>query len=286
MRWLITGAAGQLGSHLTSLLGTDAVGVSRSEVDITSSDAVTDVVGTVRPDVIVNAAAYTAVDAAETEEEVAYAVNATAVAHLADAARRQGARLLHVSTDYVFDGSADRPYEPDDPTGPRTAYGRTKLAGERFALERGADVIRTAWVYGGPSPNFVDTMLRLAAERDTIDVVDDQTGSPTYVRDLAAALIELGGAGLTPRLRHYANAGTGTWFELARAVFRGAGLDPERVRPTTSDQFVRPAPRPRWSVLSTASWTADGLGAPREWRAALDACLADRAGRAGSAGTG
>ena len=276
MRWLITGAAGQLGSHLTNVLGTAAVGVTRSELDISAAGAVADIVAALRPDVIVNAAAYTNVDAAETDEAGAYAVNATAVRHLADAAGRHGARLLHVSTDYVFDGNADRPYEPDDPTAPRTAYGRTKLAGEQFALERGADVIRTAWVYGGPSANFVDTMLRLAAERDTLDVINDQTGSPTYVRDLAEALVELGRTGVPTGLRHFANAGTATWFDLAQAVFRGAGLDPERVHPTTSDRFVRPAPRPRWSVLSTASWTADGLGAPRDWRAALDAYLADR----------
>jgi dTDP-4-dehydrorhamnose reductase len=268
-RWLVTGAHGQLGTHLLDLLGDGAVGVSHSDLDITSAEAVDAAVRDVHPDVVVNAAAYTAVDAAETDEDTAYAVNATAVRQLATACASSGARLLHVSTDYVFDGTASRPYQPDDPTGPRTAYGRTKLAGERFALDHGGRVVRTAWVYGGPSANFVDTMLRLTSERETLDVVDDQIGSPTYVRDLAAALVELGRLPDAPGLLHYANAGTASWFHLAQEVFRAAGLDPERVRPVSSARFVRPAPRPAWSVLSTEAWTAAGLGAPRDWRSAV-----------------
>jgi dTDP-4-dehydrorhamnose reductase len=275
--WLVTGAGGQLGTHLVELLGPAAVGLSRADLDITSADAVDAAVRHAGPSVVVNAAAYTAVDAAESDEAAAYAVNATAVGHLAAAAAAHGARLVHVSTDYVFDGDASRPYEPSDRTAPRTAYGRTKLAGEALALARGAHVVRTAWVYGGPSANFVDTMLRLAAERATLDVVCDQVGSPTYVRDLAAALIELGRAPQPPSLLHYANAGTASWFDLAREALRAAGLDPQRVQPVSSAQFVRPAPRPAWSVLSTAAWTAAGLSAPREWRAGVHEYVRGRA---------
>ena len=269
MRWLITGAGGQLGMHLLAQLGRDALGFDRASLDITSAAAVSAAVRDARPDVIVNAAAYTAVDAAETDELTALAVNATAVSHLANAAADAGARLVHVSTDYVFDGTASRAYEPSDLTAPRTAYGRTKLAGERFAVASGGHVVRTAWVYGGPSANFVDTMLRLSSERDTVDVVSDQIGSPTYAHDLAAALIELGQSSVTSGILHYANAGTGSWFDLAQEVFRAAGLDPERVRPVSSTEFVRPAERPAWSVLSTAAWTDAELRAPRDWREAV-----------------
>ena len=277
-RWLITGARGQLGSRLLDLLGPDAVGVGRAELDVTSAAAVDRLVADVRPDVVVNAAAYTAVDAAESHEDDAFAVNAAGPGHLAAALARHGGRLLHVSTDYVFAGTAGRPYEADDPTGPRTAYGRTKLVGERAVLAAlpSAWVIRTAWMYGGPGANFVDTMLRLAATEPTVDVVADQTGSPTYVADLAAGLVTLGTSAAAPGVLHYVNSGTASWFELARAVFRDSGQDPDRVRPTTSARFVRPAARPPWSVLSTASWTARGLPPPRDWRTALRAYLAGR----------
>jgi dTDP-4-dehydrorhamnose reductase len=276
MRWLVTGGGGQLGTHAAALLGNRAVVLSRPDLDITDPGAVERVIAEHRPDVVLNAAAYTAVDAAETDEPGAALVNETGPRLLAEALARHGGRLIHVSTDYVFAGDATRPYEPDDPTGPRTAYGRTKLAGERAvraALPDRSHVVRTAWVYGGPSANFVDTMLRLERERDTVDVVADQTGSPTWVRDVAAALIELGDAAPPAGVLHYANGGQASWFELARAVFRLAGADPDRVHPTTSAAFVRPAPRPAWSVLSARSWTAAGLSAPRPWPEALAAAL-------------
>jgi dTDP-4-dehydrorhamnose reductase len=275
-RWLVTGARGQLGSHLLDLLGEAAIGLTRADLDIISAADVNDMLREARPDVVVNAAAYTAVDAAETDETAAFEVNATAVDHLAAACASTGARLLHVSTDYVFDGTASQPYRPDDPTAPRTAYGRTKLAGEQFALGRGGHVVRTAWVYGGPSANFVDTMLRLATQRETLDVVSDQVGSPTYVRDLAAALVDLGRLPDPPAVLHYANAGTASWFDLAQEVFRAAGLDPDRVRPVSSAEFVRPAPRPAWSVLSIDAWTEAGLPAPRDWRAAVREYVSSR----------
>lgn len=281
--WLVTGAAGQLGTHLVDLLqlaGDDVRGVTRSDLDITSRRDVDDVITIIRPDVVINAAAYTAVDAAESDETDAMLVNGTAPGLLATALARTGrGRLVHVSTDYVFDGRASTPYEPGDQVGPRSAYGRSKLAGERAVLAALPDrshVVRAAWVYGGPGPNFVDTMCRLEAEREYVDVVTDQTGSPTWVRDLAAALIALGRSQDAPPLLHFANTGQASWNDLAREVFRLVGADPDRVRPSTSDAFVRPAPRPAWSVLSTMTWTQAGLPRPAPWRDALSRCFATR----------
>ncbi|HEU5266671.1 MAG TPA: dTDP-4-dehydrorhamnose reductase [Jatrophihabitans sp.] len=274
-RWLVTGAGGQLGHHVVHRLraaGDDVVALTRHDLDITRPDDVEAAIAAHRPDVVINTAAYTAVDAAETDEHTAALVNGTAPGVIAAAVDRHGGRLLHVSTDYVFDGTAHRPYEVDDPVGPRSAYGRTKLAGERAvraALPERGHIVRTAWVYGGPGPNFVDTMRRLERERDTLDVVDDQIGSPTWVGDLAGALIELGRADVAGGVLHYACAGTGSWCDLARETFRLVGADPARVRPVGTDAFPRPAPRPAWSVLSTRSWTDAGLTPPRAWQAAL-----------------
>lgn len=281
---MVTGAGGQLGHHLVRLLdaaGERVTALTRTELDITRGDDVDAVIARLRPDIVVNAAGYTAVDAAETDEDTAAAVNAAGPGNLAAALGRHGGRLLHVSTDYVFDGVAREPYEVDATPAPRTAYGRTKLAGElavRAALPDRAFVVRTAWVHGGPGPNFVDTMLRLERERPAVEVVADQVGSPTWVGDLAAALIELGRCDAPARTLHYVNAGTASWFELARATFELVGADPDRVRPVSSEQFSRPAPRPAWSVLSTRSWTGVGLSAPRSWRAALAASIAAKAG--------
>nr|WP_031937353.1 dTDP-4-dehydrorhamnose reductase [Prescottella defluvii] len=281
-RILVTGARGQLGGRLLALqdaADVPIVGVGSDELDITDGAAVD---AWVEPgSVVVNCAAYTAVDAAESDEEAAAAVNAVGPRNLASACARVGARLIHMSTDYVFAG--DRagagavPYEIDDATDPRTVYGRTKLAGERAVREvlPGAQIVRTAWVYTGVGTDFVATMLRLERERDTIQVVTDQTGSPTYSADLAAGLLELartGGGGATTL--HATNSGTATWFDLARAVFAEVGADPARVRPCSSAEFVRPAPRPAYSVLSPESWTAAGLTPLRPWRDALGDALA------------
>lgn len=280
----MTGAGGQLATHVEDqlrTLGADVTALARADLDITSADAVAAVIATLRPDVVINAAAYTAVDAAEQDPDAAQRVNAEGPRALAQALARYGGRLLHVSTDYVFDGTARSPYETTDPPAPRGVYGRTKLAGERAVRAELPDdswVVRTAWVYGGPRRNFVDTMLRLERERDTVDVVTDQTGSPTWAADLGSALVELGSsASVPPGVLHYANAGRASWFDLARETFRLAGADPARVHPVDSSAFPLPAARPAWSVLSTASWTDVGLGAPRAWQHALAAAMAARA---------
>ncbi|MFF0816548.1 dTDP-4-dehydrorhamnose reductase [Rhodococcus sp. NPDC003318] len=277
MKILVTGAGGQLGTQLMRRApdGVNIVGVSSSELDITDAAAVRDAVepGTV----VLNCAAYTAVDAAETDEAAAVAVNATGPRNLAEATARVGARLVHVSTDYVFPGDATEPYDVDAPTGPRTVYGRTKLAGEQavLAADPSASIVRTAWVYTGTGSDFVATMRRLERERDTVDVVDDQIGSPTYAADLADGLLELATGNRAGGVLHATNSGQASWFELARAVFAGVGADPERVRPCTSAQFRRPAPRPAYSVLSPAAWHSAGLTPLRYWGDALAAALAE-----------
>jgi dTDP-4-dehydrorhamnose reductase len=279
-RWLVTGAAGMLGRALVTVLAetqatqvTDVTGLDRDELDITDQAAVADAVAGY--DVVLNAAAHTAVDAAESDEEAAVAVNATGVRNVAEACRKAGAALVHVSTDYVFDGTATEPYAEDAAPAPRSAYGRSKLAGEQAVLSvlPAAYVVRTAWLYGEHGPNFVRTIMRLERERDTLDVVDDQRGQPTWSLDLARGLVALALARPAPGVYHCVNGGETTWYGLARAVFAELGADPDRVRPTTTDRFPRPAPRPAYSVLATGRWTAAGLPQPRDWRQALHAAL-------------
>jgi len=273
-RYLIAGANGMLGRDLQrALAGRDVVALGRSDLDIVDEDAVRAAVAGV--DVVVNAAAYTAVDAAESDEDAAFAVNATGAGNLAAAAAATGARMVQVSTDYVFRGDATTPYAEDAPIDPLGAYGRTKAAGERLVRERhpGSHIVRTAWLYGADGPNFVTTMLRLAGERDTVQVVTDQSGQPTWSADLAARIVELLDRDVAPGVYHGTNSGEASWFELARAVFVGTGLDPERVLPTDAASFVRPAPRPAYSVLGHDGWRAAGLPAMRPWRDALAEAL-------------
>ncbi|HJP99975.1 MAG TPA: dTDP-4-dehydrorhamnose reductase [Jatrophihabitans sp.] len=297
MRWLITGAHGQLGSDLQQVLAAAPGGaddpdevraLGSSELDITDRRAIAAAVDEFGPDVIVNAAAYTAVDAAEDEEERAYSVNATGPALLAAQAARSGIRLVHVSTDYVFDGTARSPYRTQAPTGPRSAYGRTKLAGEQAVRELAPElgyVVRTAWVYGAVGANFVKTMVRLAASQPTLSVVDDQRGSPTWSADLARGIVALVRSGAPAGIYHCTNGGDTTWYGLTRAIFEELGEDPERVLPTTTDKFPRPAPRPAYSVLSDAEWLAAGLPPLPHWRAALHQAFAE-SGQAFGAASG
>ncbi len=280
---LVTGAKGQLGRDVVEQargLGHQVTAVGSAELDIFEAKAVdaaaAAMAGGTRA-VVINCAAHTAVDAAETAPEAAAAVNTAGPAHLAAACVRHGVHLVHVSTDYVFAGDAAAPYEPGDATGPRSVYGRTKLEGERAVLAAlpSAHVVRTAWVYGAHGTNFVSTMLRLERERDTVRVVDDQQGSPTWTGDLATGLLELAARDdVDGGVLHATNSGATTWYGLARAVFTAAGADPARVQPCRTEEFPRPAPRPAYSVLSNAAWIAAGLTPLRPWRAALDHAIA------------
>nr|VTP02344.1 dTDP-4-dehydrorhamnose reductase [Mycobacterium riyadhense] len=283
---MITGAGGQLGGHLTALAaraGREMEAKTSAEWDITDPGAAERTIQ--RGDIVVNCAAYTDVDGAESDEAGAYAVNATGPENLARACARVGAQLIHVSTDYVFNGEfADgkpRPYEPTDETAPQGVYARSKLAGEQAVLATSPDavVVRTAWVYTGATGNdFVAVMRRLAAGDGPINVVDDQTGSPTYVADLAAGLFELADSRVRGCVLHAANEGVVTRFDQARAVFEESGADPQRVRPVSSAQFPRPAPRPSYSALSGKAWAAAGLTPLRPWRSALVAALTAASG--------
>lgn len=274
-RWLVTGAAGMLGTELAGLLraeGRQVVAAARADLDIGDYGAVRAALREHRPYTVVNCAAWTAVDAAETNEAAALAVNGAGVAVLANACAEHGATLIQPSTDYVFAGNAAEPYAEDAPTDPINAYGRTKLAGERAVLATGhGHIVRTAWLYGAHGPSFVRTMIRLSAERDTLRVVADQRGQPTWTGDLARRIIELADSGAAAGIYHATNSGNTTWYDLAREIFTLLGLDPERVRPTTTEAYPLPAARPAWSVLGHARWSAAGLPPMRDWRAALHA---------------
>jgi dTDP-4-dehydrorhamnose reductase len=262
-----------LGADLVTALGDRPyTALTRAGLDITDRVAVLDAVA--GHDVVVNAAAWTEVDDAESHEPEAFAVNATGAAHLARACATTGARLLQVSTDYVFAGDASAPYPEDAPTAPRSAYGRTKLAGEwavRAHLPDRSWIVRTAWLYGAHGPNFVATMRRLEAEGKTVSVVDDQTGQPTWTADLADRIIALVDSGAPAGTYHGTASGSTTWRGLAQLVFELSGADPLRVEATTTAAFPRPAPRPAWSVLGHDAWAAAGLPPMRSWDDALRA---------------
>ncbi|GIJ78901.1 NAD(P)-dependent oxidoreductase [Micromonospora phaseoli] len=274
----MTGAGGMLGRDLVELLAGQpehqVTPATRTELDIT--DAATVHAAVAGHDVVVNAAAWTDVDGAEQDEPAATAVNGAAVAHLATACARHGARLLQISTDYVLPGDATVPYREDAPTAPVNAYGRSKLAGERAVARLLPDagyVVRTAWLYGAHDRNFVATMLRLADQRELLDVVDDQRGQPTWSGALAHQLVALAESALAgraaPGIYHGTCAGETTWYGLARAVFALHGLDPDRIRPTTSARFRRPAARPTYSVLGHDRWADAGLPPLPDWHATL-----------------
>lgn len=273
MRYLVAGAGGMLGRDLvTALSGRDVLALDRAQLDITDADAVSDAVHGV--DVVLNAAAYTRVDDAEEHEAEAFVINATGAGNLAAASEAAGATLVHFSTDYVFDGSATTPYPESTPTHPVTSYGRTKAAGEALVLDRGPErtfLLRTAYLYGEHGPNFVRTMLRLAGERETVNVVTDQIGQPTWTADVAQATIALLDAEAPAGIYHATNSGSASWFEFAKAIFETAGLDPERVLPTDSRAYVQKAPRPAYSVLGHDRWAESRVPELRDWRDALRA---------------
>jgi len=268
----IVGAGGMLGRALVRELADFPVSAeTRETADLTRPETLE---AFITPgSIVINAAAYTQVDAAEEERDAAFATNATGVANLATVAKAKNARVIHVSTDYVFDGVAREPYGEDSPTNPASVYGASKLAGEKFlrdTLPDGSVIVRTAWLYGVPGSSFPATILGAAQSRDTLQVVTDQIGQPTWTRDVARLIRSLLESSVTSGVFHATNAGQASWWEFARRLFELAGWDPDRVLPTTSETFVRPAPRPAWSVLGHDNWEKNGLPAPRHWREALD----------------
>lgn len=276
MRLLVTGAAGMLGTDVVAAAaaGHDVVALARADLDITDAEAVRLAVADIRPDAVINCAAWTDVDGAETNEAAATLINGDGAGHVAAAAASAGAHVVHVSTDYVFAGDATEPYVEDAPTGPMGAYGRSKLAGEHAVADAAPSshaIVRTSWVFGPHGSNFVDTMLRLGAERGEVTVVDDQVGCPTYTGHLAAALVAIADA-RTHGVLHVAGGGSCTWWDLAVATFERAGMAVKVNRGSTAD-LGRPAPRPAFSVLRSTRSDAPVLPA---WQEGLNAHLISR----------
>ena len=271
MRVLITGAGGQLGHDVARAFAADAhhevIATTRRELDFADRDSVLSAITSVEPDAVVHAGAWTAVDACESDPDLAFRVNALGTRHVQDACRRVGARLLHVSTDYVFDGTATEPIDEWQPTNPLGVYGRSKLGGER-EVDPGNTVVRTAWVCGANGKNFVKTMLRLAGERDELRVVADQVGSPSFAEDVADTIKRLV-VGRLPGVFHVTNSGTASWFEVAQATLEAAGLDPARVTPITTADYPTPAKRPAYSVLDNAALRLQDLPLLPDWRDSL-----------------
>lgn len=282
MRVLVTGAGGQLGQDVDRIFGTaghEVLPCDREELDITDYELCLERVQRFKPDVVVHCAAYTAVDQAENDVDKAFAVNAAGTRNLIVAAEQVKAKFCYISTDYVFDGNSDAPYQEYDNTNPQTVYGKSKRAGEMLvqSLSSAFFIVRTSWVYGLHGHNFVKTMLKLGREKQVIHVVNDQKGSPTYTIDLAELLLELV---QTEKygIYHASNSGACTWFEFAQAIFEeaeqiwGEAL-PVNVEPCTTEEFPRPAPRPRNSVMDHLSIRTNGLQDLRPWREGLKAFL-------------
>ena len=264
----MVGANGMLGRDLLALLGERGQGVDIDEIDISSPESVLKVIGDLKPEVVVNCAAYTDVDGCESNIETAMAVNGEGVAYLAMACRDLGALLVQVSTDYVFDGGKGTPYVEDDAPCPLSVYGESKLAGEMNAAFYPEHlIVRTQWLYGLHGKNFVETMLRLGAEKDELAVVDDQIGSPTWTVDLAQAIIALIDSGCRGTY-HAANSEYCSWNGFASAIFEEAGLNVS-VKPMTTTELNRPARRPLYSTLECSKLTGDTGFRPQAWRVAL-----------------
>jgi dTDP-4-dehydrorhamnose reductase len=279
MKLLITGAAGMLGVDVQAAglaAGHEVVALARAELDISDRDAATAAVAQAQPDAVLNCAAYTDVDGAEADPDAAGAVNGAGPGFLAEAAAAAGAWLVHVSTDYVFDGTKRSPYVESDPTGPRSIYGSTKLLGERavaIAAPQAHTIVRSSWLFGAGGPCFPATMLRLAADHDRLTVVDDQIGCPTFTGHLASALVELATRTRLPGVIHLAASGDCSWYQFAVEIMRATNTTVE-VRPCSTDEFPRPARRPAYSVLR--SERADAPVLP-EWQSGLSDYLKARA---------
>ena len=276
MKWLITGGSGQLGLAIQkelSFQGIDFIAVKSSELDITKPLVVNQLVDFVKPDVIVNTAAWTDVDGAETNQSAAYLVNALGPQSLAVAASKIGARLVQVSTDYVFSGENAAPWRENEAHNPQSVYGSTKSEGEKFVqavLPTDSYVVRTAWLYSADGKNFAKTMVKLAMNRaDVVLVVNDQLGQPTYAGDLATQIVELVISGAPVGIYHGTNSGQATWFEFAQEIFELAGADVSRIIPVSTSEYPSPAKRPTYSVLSHGAWGNTTVPAMRDWRIAL-----------------
>lgn len=284
---LVAGGSGQVGTWIAELGGRGVEAFSSAGLDVTDRASTRDIVGDLKPDWVINCAAHTAVDLAESEPSRAIDINVVGAANLAEACASFGSRMVHLSTDYVFGETKilAEPLSEDHPCVPLSVYGSSKLAGERVVRSTlpEATIVRTAWVYTGPArsrlglsgTDFVSTMIALEKSRDSLSVVDDQIGSPTFARDLAEALLELVGLGVgVGETLHAAGSGRASWCELARAVFEEIGADPTRVIACSSQEFSRPAARPAFSVLSSKGWEAAGLTPLRHWRGAIDEAVA------------
>lgn len=278
MRVVITGAGGQIGRELVETFSDhEVIGCDHATLDVTRRDEVVALLTGVRPDVVIHAAAWTEVDACESDPDRAFAVNALGTRHVAEGARRVGAHLVAFSTDYVFNGYQPDPYVESDETNPQSVYGRSKLAGEQeLAANADTTIVRTSWVCGRHGQNMVKTILRLAAEHDTLCFVDDQRGHPTFAADAAAMTRRLV-AERRPGLFHVTNQGAVSWFEFARSVLESSGQDPERVHPIATAELkpARPAPRPANSVLDNAALRLSGVELLPHYRESLDRLVHD-----------
>jgi dTDP-4-dehydrorhamnose reductase len=276
MSWLITGGSGQLGIAVSQELGEHGVlfhAWSSKDLDITQGPTVLDVIAILSPTVIVNCAAWTDVDGAESKENDAFRVNSEGPENLATAAKLSNSKLIHVSTDYVFSGESQSPWQVAGQINPQSAYGRTKAQGESrilAAYPESSFVVRTAWLYSPWGKNFAKTITKLALKGDAeVRVVNDQVGQPTSASDLAKQLVELGLSTSPAGIYHGTNSGQATWFEFAQEIFKLAGADVRRVTPVSSIEYQRPAKRPSYSVLSHDSWASTSVEPLRDWRIAL-----------------
>ena len=280
--WAVLGHAGMLGQDFMSALAPHQVtGFDRAEFDITNIDSVKSILSDF--DVVINCAAWTAVDEAEEKEAAALAINGDGPKNVAKVCHDISAKLVHISTDYVFSGEAKIPYADTAEVGPKSAYGRTKLAGElavRQYLPNHHYLVRTAWLYGEHGPNFIKTMINLEKTKDTISVVNDQIGQPTWTKDLVSQIIAMIAADVPSGTYHATSSGQTSWFGLTQRIFEMIGADPNRILPTSTESFPRPAPRPAFSVLGHDKWKSVGMNPIRAWDEALAAAFDDGAFRA------